>query len=164
MIPWLEHDTPFPSADQALTEADGAPGLLAAGADLSPARLLDAYRNGIFPWFSDNQPVLWWSTDPRMVLRTEDFHISRSLMKTLKKIDRSMLAGGPWEVRFDTAFRDVIQACAAPRDSGDGTWISQQIIEGYCALHELGYAHSSELWLDQHLVAGAYGEIGRAHV
>jgi leucyl/phenylalanyl-tRNA--protein transferase len=157
MIPWLEHDTPFPSADQALTEADGAPGLLAAGADLSPARLLDAYRNGIFPWFSDNQPVLWWSTDPRMVLRTEDFHISRSLMKTLKKIDRSMLTGGPWEVRFDTAFRDVIQACAAPRDGSDGTWISRQIIEGYCALHELGYAHSSELWLDQHLVAGAYG-------
>jgi leucyl/phenylalanyl-tRNA--protein transferase len=157
MIPWLEHDTPFPSADQALTDADGAPGLLAAGADLSPARLLDAYRNGIFPWFSDNQPVLWWSTDPRMVLRTEDFHISRSLMKTLKKIDRSMLTGGPWEVRFDSAFRDVIQACAAPRDGSDGTWISRQIIDGYCALHELGYAHSSELWLDQHLVAGAYG-------
>lgn len=157
MIPWLEHDTPFPSADQALTEADGAPGLLAAGADLSPARLLEAYRNGIFPWFSDNQPVLWWSTDPRMVLRTKDFHISRSLNKTLKKIDRSMRTGGPWEVRFDTAFRDVIQACAAPRDGSGGTWISQQIIEGYCALHELGYAHSSELWRDQHLVAGAYG-------
>lgn len=157
MIPWLEHDTPFPDVELALTEADGAPGLLAAGADLSPSRLLDAYRNGIFPWFSDNQPVLWWSTDPRMVLRIEDFHISHSLMKTLKKIDRSMQSGGQWEIRFDSAFRDVIQACAAPREGSDGTWISRQVIDGYCALHEQGQAHSSELWLDQHLVAGAYG-------
>jgi len=157
MIPWLEPDTPFPDIDQALTDADGAPGLLAAGADLSPKRLLDAYKNGIFPWFSENQPVLWWSTDPRMVLRLEDFRISRSLAKTLKKIDRSMRNGGQWTLRFDTAFQDVIHACAEPRDGTVGTWISNQIIEGYCALHKMGHAHSSELWLDNHLVAGAYG-------
>ena len=157
MIPWLEHDTPFPDVELALTEADGAPGLLAAGADLSPTRLLDAYRNGIFPWFSDNQPVLWWSTDPRMVLRIEDFHISHSLMKTLKKVDRSMHSGGQWDLRFDSAFRNVVQACAAPREGSDGTWISRQVMDGYCALHEQGHAHSSELWLDEHLVAGAYG-------
>jgi len=157
MIPWLEPDTPFPDTDQALTEADGAPGLLAAGADLSPSRLLEAYKNGIFPWFSDNQPVLWWSTDPRMVLRIDDFRISRSLAKTLKKIDRSMRTGGQWMLRFDSAFHDVIHACAQPRDGIDGTWISNQIIEGYCALHKMGHAHSSELWLDNHLVAGAYG-------
>ena len=157
MIPWLEPDTPFPDTDQALTEADGAPGLLAAGADLSPSRLLEAYKNGIFPWFSDNQPVLWWSTDPRMVLRIEDFHISRSLTKTLKKIDRSMRNGGQWTLRFDSAFYDVIHACAQPRDGSDGTWISHQIMEGYCALHKMGHAHSSELWFDNHLVAGAYG-------
>jgi leucyl/phenylalanyl-tRNA--protein transferase len=157
MIPWLEPDTPFPDTDQALTEADGAPGLLAAGADLSPNRLLDAYKNGIFPWFSDNQPVLWWSTDPRMVLQIDDFHISRSLTKTLKKIDSSMRNGGQWTLRFDSAFYDVIHACAQPRDGSDGTWISNQIIEGYCALHKMGHAHSSELWLDNQLVAGAYG-------
>lgn len=157
MIPWLEPDTPFPDPSEALTEAEGAPGLLAAGGDLSPARLLDAYRQGIFPWFSGNQPILWWSTDPRMVLRTEEFRISRSLAKTLRKIDLSMASGGPWQVRFDTAFRDVIANCAAPREDSDGTWISSEIIDAYCSLHDLGYAHSSELWLEGRLVGGAYG-------
>ena len=157
MIPWLEPDTPFPDPSEALTEAEGAPGLLAAGGDLSPARLLDAYRHGIFPWFAAQQPVLWWSTDPRMVLRTKEFRVSRSLGKTLRKIDLSMRAGGPWQVRFDSAFRSVIQHCAAPRADGDGTWISPEIIEAYCALHDLGYAHSSELWKDGELVGGAYG-------
>lgn len=157
MIPWLEADTPFPDVSLALTEADGAPGLLAAGADLSPQRLLDAYRNGIFPWFSANQPVLWWSTDPRMVLPTDEFKISDSLRKTLKKIDQSMRAGGPWQVRFDTDFRSVIRACAAPREQSSGTWISDDIIDGYCQLHALGYAHSTELWRDDQLVGGAYG-------
>jgi leucyl/phenylalanyl-tRNA--protein transferase len=162
MIPWLEVDTPFPDVSHALTEADGAPGLLAAGADLSPQRLLDAYRHGIFPWFSEHQPVLWWSTDPRMVLPTAEFRISESLRKTLKKVDRSMRAGGPWQVRFDTDFRSVIRACAAPREQSSGTWISGDIIDGYCQLHALGYAHSTELWRDEQLVGGAYGVcIGR---
>ncbi len=162
MIPWLEADTPFPDVSDALTEADGAPGLLAAGADLSPARLLDAYRNGIFPWFSAHQPVLWWSTDPRMVLPTSEFRISESLRKTLRKVDQSMRTGGPWQVRFDTDFPSVIQACAGPREQSSGTWISDEIMDGYCQLHALGYAHSSELWRNDELVGGAYGVcIGR---
>ena len=157
MIPWLEKDTPFPDVSEALTEAEGAPGLLAAGAELSASRLLDAYRNGIFPWFSENQPVLWWSTDPRMVLPTAEFKISDSLRKTLKKVDQSMRTGGRWQVRFDTAFESVIRACAAPRERASGTWISEEIVAGYCQLHAMGYAHSSELWLDNDLVGGAYG-------
>ncbi|MGB6054639.1 MAG: leucyl/phenylalanyl-tRNA--protein transferase [Burkholderiaceae bacterium] len=166
MIPWLQTDTPFPPVERALTEADGAPGLLAAGADLSPERLLDAYRHGIFPWFSDGQPILWWSTDPRMVLWTERLRISDSLKKTLKKIDNDLRAERRWEVRFDTAFEAVMRACAAPRIERDGsaagTWISDDIIAGYGALHRRGYAHSCELWRDGELVAGAYGvAIGR---
>lgn len=157
MIPWLETDSAFPDPSEALTEAEGAPGLLAAGGDLTPERLLDAYRRGIFPWFSENQPILWWSTDPRMVLPTAEFRVSRSLCKTLRKIDRSASTGGRWQVRFDTAFRQVITNCAAPRQDSDGTWISREIIAAYCALHDLGYAHSSELWLDGELVGGAYG-------
>lgn len=166
MIPWLAQDTPFPDVSEALTEDAGAPGLLAAGADLSPARLLEAYRHGIFPWFSEDQPVLWWSTDPRMVLFTEKFTISHSLRKTLKKIEQERLAHGQrqgrWQVRFDTAFEAVMRACAAPRRDGGGTWISPQIIDGYTALHRQGMAHSSEVWLDDELVGGAYGVcIGR---
>ncbi len=161
-IPWLEPDSPFPDPALALTERDGAPGLLAAGADLSPERLLMAYRNGIFPWFSEHQPILWWSTDPRMVLMTEDFHMSHSLKKLLKKVDRSMADGGRWQVRFDSAFRRVIEACADWRPGSGGTWISPQIIDGYCALHRMGHAHSTELWVDGELAGGAYGvSIGR---
>ncbi len=161
-IPWLDVDTPFPDPAGALSEQDGAPGLLAAGADLSPERLLDAYRHGIFPWFSGHQPILWWSTDPRMVLHTADFRVSHSLRKTLKKIDWSMAGGGPWEVRFDSAFAAVMRACAAPRPGQAGTWISPQIVDGYAGLHRLGYAHSSELWFEGRLVGGAYGVcIGR---
>ena len=157
-IPWLDHDDPFPDVEQALDEADGAPGLLAAGADLSPQRLLQAYRQGIFPWFSEGQPILWWSTDPRMVLQTEDFVVSDSLKKTLRKVSRD----SRWEVRFDTAFEQVMRACAAPRRDGPGTWISEDIVAGYCGLHRLGYAHSSEVWRDGELVGGAYGvSIGR---
>lgn len=160
MIPWLENDTPFPDVSRALTVE--APGLLAAGADLSPARLLLAYQNGIFPWFSEGQPILWWSTDPRMVLDTARFKVSASLTKTLRKIERSRTGGGRWDVRFDTAFEDVMRACAAPRRDGPGTWISEEIIAGYGGLHALGYAHSSEVWLDGELVGGAYGVcIGR---
>jgi len=151
MIPWLDVNTPFPDVSEALTT--DAPGLLAAGADLSPKRLLAAYQRGIFPWFSEGQPILWWSTDPRMVLRTADFKISESLRKTLRKIARD----SRWEVRFDSAFEQVMRACAAPRRDGPGTWISEDIIAGYTGLHHQGYAHSSELWLDGELVGGAYG-------
>ncbi len=162
MIPWLEEDAPFPDVSTALTDADGAPGLLAAGNDLSPERLLQAYRHGIFPWFSEGQPVLWWSTDPRMVLFTERFTVSHSLKKTLKKVDRSMQSDGCWQVRFDSAFEDVMRACAAPRKDSAGTWISEDIVRGYSALHRQGYGHSSEVWLDGQLVGGAYGVcIGR---
>ncbi|MGZ8357255.1 MAG: leucyl/phenylalanyl-tRNA--protein transferase [Telluria sp.] len=160
MIPWLETSTPFPDVSEALTI--DAPGLLAAGADLSPRRLLAAYRNGIFPWFSEGQPILWWSTDPRMVLHTEHFRISDSLRKTLRKVERSRVDGGRWDVTFDTSFEQVMRACAAPRKDGPGTWISEEIISGYTGLHALGHAHSSELWLDGELVGGAYGVcIGR---
>jgi leucyl/phenylalanyl-tRNA--protein transferase len=161
-IPWLEIDTPFPPVEQALTEAQGAAGLVAAGADLSAERLLMAYRKGIFPWFSEGQPILWWSTDPRMVLRTDRMIVSASLHKTLGKVARSMRTYGRWSVRFDGAFEEVVRACAAPRRDGAGTWISEEIIAGYSALHVLGYAHSCEVWLDGELVGGAYGvSIGR---
>ena len=168
MIPWLEANTPFPDVSEALTT--DAPGLLAAGADLSPRRLLQAYRNGIFPWFSEGQPILWWSTDPRMVLYTDAFKVSDSLKKTLRKVERSRLGkttgaepvDSGWDVRFDSAFEQVMRACAAPRKDGPGTWISEDIIAGYGGLHRMGYAHSSEVWLDGELVGGAYGVcIGR---
>jgi leucyl/phenylalanyl-tRNA--protein transferase len=155
MIPWLESTTPFPDVSHALT--NDAPGLLAAGADLSPQRLLIAYQHGIFPWFSEGQPILWWSTDPRMVLMTDEFKISDSLRKTLRRVERSMAEGGRWQVRFDSSFEAVMRACAAPRRDGPGTWISKDIIAGYTGLHAMGYAHSSELWLDGELVGGAYG-------
>jgi leucyl/phenylalanyl-tRNA--protein transferase len=162
LIPWLDADTPFPDVTRALTEAEGAPGLLAAGGDLSPQRLLQAYRKSIFPWFSEGQPILWWSTDPRMVLFTERFVISHSLKKKLRKVQKSMNANGEWQVRFDSAFETVIRACAAPRQGSSGTWISEDIIRGYCALHRSGYAHSSELWHHGELVGGVYGvAIGR---
>lgn len=153
MIPWLEPDTPFPDPACALGADQQAPGLLAAGADLSPERLLEAYQQGIFPWFSEGQPVLWWSTDPRMVLMTAEFKVSDSLRKTLKKISRQPA----WEFRFDSAFEQVMRACAAPRKDEQGTWISEEIIAAYTGLHRMGLAHSAELWLDGELVGGAYG-------
>jgi leucyl/phenylalanyl-tRNA--protein transferase len=160
MIPWLDAHSPFPDVSEALTTE--APGLLAAGADLSPQRLLAAYQRGIFPWFSEGQPILWWSTDPRMVLMTENFRISASLKKTLKKIEKSTRSDGRWQIRFDSAFEQVMRACAAPRKDGPGTWISEEIVRGYGGLHRLGFAHSAEVWLDGELVGGAYGvAIGR---
>jgi leucyl/phenylalanyl-tRNA--protein transferase len=160
MIPWLDTSSPFPDVSEALTLE--APGLLAAGADLSPARLLSAYRHGIFPWFSEGQPILWWSTDPRMVLMTENLHLSSSLRKTLRKVERSRHGDRRWEIRFDSDFSAVMRGCAAPRDDGPGTWISDDIIDGYSGLHKLGYAHSSEAWLDGKLVGACYGVcIGR---
>lgn len=153
MIPWLEIDTPFPPVEFALKAEQGAAGLLAAGADLSAKRLLDAYRHGIFPWFSENQPILWWSTDPRMVLYTDQFKLSKSLRKTLAKSK----ANSALEFKFDSAFEAVMRSCAAPRVDGNGTWISEQMICAYTKLHRLGYAHSSEVWLNGELVGGAYG-------
>ncbi|HEY5799651.1 MAG TPA: leucyl/phenylalanyl-tRNA--protein transferase, partial [Burkholderiaceae bacterium] len=110
---------PFPPVEQALGPRSGAPGLLAAGSELTAPRLLEAYRHGIFPWYSEGQPVLWWSTDPRMVLRTADFRISHSLKKALKKVHANR--DGLWEVRFDSAFEAVMRACAGPRRDGPGT-------------------------------------------
>jgi leucyl/phenylalanyl-tRNA---protein transferase len=146
MIPWLESSDPFPALERALSEPDG---LLAAGADLTPARLLTAYRSGIFPWYSAGQPVLWWSPDPRMVLFPAEFRMPRSLVKRLRRRD--------YEIRVDTAFESVMQACAAPRDDGAGTWITPQMIAAYCELHRLGHAHSVETWINGELAGGLYG-------
>lgn len=157
MIPWLEPSDPFPDVSLALTSSTGVSGLLAASADISPFRLIDAYKKGIFPWFSHGQPVLWWSTDPRMVLPTNGLSISRSLRKKLKQVSKSMQTDGKWSVRFDSAFEAVMRACAAPRKEDSGTWISEEIIKNYVILHKMGYAHSSELWLNNELVGGAYG-------
>ncbi len=146
MIPWLSHHDPFPPAAAARRHPNG---LLAAGADLSPGRLVDAYAHGIFPWFSDDEPILWWSPDPRMVLFPPELKVSRSLRKTLNK--------GGFEVRMDTAFRDVMEACAEPREGQPGTWIVPAIVDAYCRLHDLGLAHSVETWIDGELAGGLYG-------
>lgn len=157
MIPWLEPNDPFPDTSLALPESSGANGLLAASATLWPERLIEAYRHGIFPWFSAGQPVLWWSPNPRMVLRTDSLSISRSLKKKLNQVKKSMLSDGQWQIRFDSAFEGVMRACAAPRKGDPGTWISEEMIENYVRLHHTGYAHSVELWLEDKLVGGAYG-------
>jgi leucyl/phenylalanyl-tRNA--protein transferase len=125
---------------------------------LSAGRLLEAYAQGIFPWFSDGQPVLWWSPDPRMVLFIDEFKISRSLAKTLRRLR----AEGRWRVTKDAAFERVMRECAAPRPDQDGTWITDGIVAAYCALHALGLAHSVEVWSDDALIGGLYGVgIGR---
>jgi leucyl/phenylalanyl-tRNA--protein transferase len=123
--------------------------LLAVGGDLAPERLLAAYRHGIFPWYSEDQPILWWSPDPRAVLFPDELKVSRSLRKTLRK--------APFEVRLDSAFRAVMEACAAPRADGLGTWITDEMLDAYTGLHQLGYAHSAECWADGELVGGLYG-------
>ncbi len=146
MIPWLRGDAPFPPVSKALKSPNG---LLCAGGDLSPGRIVDAYSHGIFPWYSDGDPILWWSPDPRMVLFPDELKVSRSLKKTL--------ARELYETRFDTAFRDVIEACAAPRDGQAGTWIVPEMVEAYVRLHELGFAHSVESWHQGRLVGGLYG-------
>ena len=151
MIPWLRPADPFPPLDTALEYPSG---LLAAGGDLSVARLLDAYRHGIFPWFSEGEPILWWSPNPRMVLVPAELRVSRSLAKRLRRWD--------YEVRADTAFRAVMEGCAAPRGGGSGTWITPPMIDAYMALHTTGYAHSVETWIGGELVGGLYGvAIGR---
>jgi len=151
VIPFLRAGDPFPSVAQALREPDG---LLCAGGDLSPARLLDAYRHGIFPWYSRGQPILWWSPDPRMVLRTAEIKVSRSLAKNRRNRG--------YEVRVDTAFERVLDECAATRDGEPGTWLGADMRAAYAALHRDGHAHSVETWKDGVLVGGLYGvAIGR---
>lgn len=152
MIPWLEGAAPFPPADTALRQPNG---LLAAGGELSPQRLLDAYRCGIFPWYSNDDPVLWWSPDPRMVLVPAEFRLARSLGKRLRRRE--------FAVSTDTAFGTVMQSCAGtPRPGQDGTWIVDAMVDAYTALHELGHAHSVECWQTAdngtpRLVGGLYG-------
>jgi len=151
MIPWLAPHQPFPPIDRALDEPNG---LLAAGGDLSPNRLLTAYRLGIFPWFADGEPILWWSPDPRMVLFPSELRLSRSLRQTLRRHN--------YEIRVDTAFADVMRACAAPRPGQQGSWIHPLMIHAYTTLHQMGVAHSVETWRDSRLVGGLYGvAIGR---
>ena len=136
-------------------EAASPEGLLAVGGDLNPDRLLSAYRQGVFPWFSDGQPILWWSPNPRAILYPADLHISRSLRKSLRTQG--------FEVTADRAFDDVIQRCAESRNAREGTWITSGMQEAYCTLHRMGYAHSVETWQNGQLVGGLYGlAIGKA--
>ena len=152
-IPWLEPGAPFPDVEQAWGEDAPAPGLLAAGGALDVPTLLQAYTHGIFPWFSAGQPILWWSPEPRMVLQTAHFRLHRSLRKTLQ----ALLLQGRLVVRMDTAFPRVMGACArAPRRGQDGTWILPDMVAAYTALHQAGFAHSVETWIDGELVGGLY--------
>lgn len=148
----IDGDCEFPPLSLALKEPNG---LIAIGGDLSLPRLLNAYQHGIFPWFSEGEPILWWSPNPRMVLFPDELKITNSLKKTLKN--------KPFEVRFNTAFREVISACSSTRRAGQaGTWITEDIINGYCALFNAGFAISAECWLDNRLVGGCYGvKIGK---
>ena len=152
MLTWLERGDPFPPVEDALKEPNG---LLCAGADLSVKRLLAAYANGIFPWYSGGEPILWWSPDPRMVLFCDELKVSRSLAKNVRNKG--------FETRIDSAFAKVIKACAEPRKGEPGTWISADMQAAYMALHRAGHAHSFETWRDGRLVGGLYGvAIGRA--
>ncbi len=152
---WIDPDNPdiyFPDVEHALQEPDG---LLAVGGDLQPRRLLYAYRNGIFPWFGPDQPILWWSPDPRLVLFPEQLHVSHSLAKTLRQ--------HRFDVTFDQAFAEVIRACAAPRPGQAGTWITAEMQSAYLEMHRLGHAHSVECWQQDRLVGGLYG-LAMGHV
>ncbi len=146
LLPPDDETTPFPDAERALRDPNG---LLMAGGSLSPRRLLNAYRRGIFPWYSEGEPVLWWSPDPRGVLRPQRIHLSRSLRKTIRR--------GEFEIREDNAFARVVAHCAGWRPNTEGTWITTEMFAAYCRLHELGYAHSIECWHDDRLVGGLYG-------
>lgn len=140
-----DNDYAFPSAE--LAEKDG---LLAIGGDLSPMRLLTAYANGIFPWYSDGEPILWWSLDPRLIIRPGEMKVSKSLRHTLRS--------GKFEVKIDTRFRSVMTHCAnTPREGQQGTWIVKDMVEAYCRLHEMGFAHSFETYQEGKLVGGLYG-------
>ncbi|MCP9447374.1 MAG: leucyl/phenylalanyl-tRNA--protein transferase [Nitrospira sp.] len=146
MVRLHRHDFRFPPVDHASPE-----GLLAVGGDLRPERLLEAYRRGIFPWYNEDQPILWWSPDPRAVLFPSKLHVPRRLNRTLR--------GGRFSITFDTQFRAVMEGCAGPRPQypDGGTWITPEMITAYTQLHELGYAHSAEAWREGTLVGGIYG-------
>jgi leucyl/phenylalanyl-tRNA--protein transferase len=151
VLRFLSPEEPFPPVERALKHPNG---LLCAGADLSIERLLAAYRRGIFPWYSDDEPILWWSPDPRMVLFTDELKVSRSLAKSIRNKG--------YEVRVDTAFDEVIEGCAAPRRGASGTWLGPEMRRAYRRLHRAGHAHSFETWRDGRLVGGLYGvAIGR---
>jgi len=151
MLKWLEGDDPFPAPEASLRQPNG---LLCAGADLSVARLLDAYRHGIFPWYSGGEPILWWSPDPRMVLFCDELKISRSLAKNIRNKG--------FEVAMDTSFEKVLLNCSKTRKDGAGTWLGPDMRKAYLALHRAGHAHSFETWRDGRLVGGLYGvAIGR---
>ncbi|WP_425334634.1 leucyl/phenylalanyl-tRNA--protein transferase [Paucibacter sediminis] len=161
MIPWLDDRDPafFPPTSLALGPDSDAPGLLAAGGDLSPARLRAAYARGIFPWYSEGQPILWWSTDPRMVLQTRNFKLSRSLRKTIARFR----ATPGCEIRVDSATPEVLRACAGtPREGQSGTWILPEMQAAYARLAAEGTVHSVETWMDGELAGGLYGvNLGR---
>jgi len=151
VLAWLDPNKPFPPVERALKEPNG---LLAAGGELSSARLLEAYRHGIFPWYSTPEPILWWSPDPRMVLYCAELKVSRSLAKSLRNKD--------YEVRIDTCFASILECCAGARKGETGTWLGEEMQAAYLALHREGHAHSFETWRGGHLVGGLYGvAIGR---
>ena len=151
-LTWIEPSDPLPPTDRALTIDEGANGLLAAGADLSPQRLTEAYQKGIFPWFSKGEPVLWWTPSPRMVLMLDEFKVSKSLRKTIGRV----LADSSIEIRCDDDFVSVMRACAEPRDGQSGTWISEPMIAAYQALHRAGHAHSIEVFREGRQIGGLY--------
>ena len=160
-LPQLGAGEAFPPVDVHHELSDDMPGLVAVGGALDVATLKRAYSQGIFPWFSEGQPILWWSTDPRMVLNVADFKVQPSFKKTLKKFANGYKFGAmgalDCEVRFDTAFERVIKACsAAKRDGQGGTWIVPQMVDAYIALHKAGFAHSVETWVNGELVGGLY--------
>lgn len=153
MLVWIDDDTPLPPGHTAMGPDDDAPGLVAVGGRLTPARLEEAYRKGLFPWYSRGQPVLWWSPDPRMVLPVAQFKVSKSLGKTLRRFVRSPHC----ELRIDSAFEQVIEACArTPRDGQSGTWIVPAMVAAYTEWHRRGRVHSVETWVDGRLVGGLY--------
>ncbi len=151
-FPYLSEDTwfPFPSPEEATPE-----GIVASGGNLSPGMLLSAYRQGIFPWFADEDPILWWSPDPRCVLTTDRLHVSRSMSRILRKEQ--------FRITFDASFPEVVSACAeAPRPGQNGTWITEEMQDAYVRLHRLGFAHSVEAWHEGTLAGGLYGlSLGR---
>lgn len=156
-IPFLAPDdalTPFPDVDTALKEPDG---LLMAGGNLSPRRLLTAYRAGVFPWYEAGEPILWWSPDPRCVIWPEDIRVTRSLAKVIRS--------GRYEVTENLAYREVMKQCGSPRPGSTGTWITDEMIEAYCELHRVGIARSLEVWQGHRLVGGLYGiSLGRLFI